>query len=449
MARGLVPLGVGAYRRGDSFQPDVELFNLLMEKDDSGASPDKFFRVQRPGLAPYATLPGPVKGLYRQDGVFSGSTFGVSDGALYFVDAGSVSALGAVTLGPTAAFAAGVGTLAVVTAPDAFLYDGITLAGLTIPAGYTAVDVDQLKSYQIFATPTGRFYWLAPGEIVIDPLNFATSESSQDGLVAVRRLVDELWFFGVKSIEVFQLTGDANAPFALAGGRQYERGCLFRDTVQRFDNAIVWVGEDGSVYRTANGPVDIGSPWISECIRKRGGDLSAFVFGVDDHKLYILRIPGQGSFAYDASTQTWSEFGSEGETEWLPQVGCDLPIGALAGSADSGTVWELDPTLSTDDGAAFVRRVSGTIALQGKPITTPNISLGVGAEAATIVNIRWKDGSEEYPAYYEEMDVDAGTSIVDIYRTGQAREPSRTFEVMVDTPVKVRLSGMKFGEAIQ
>lgn len=444
-----VPLGVGAYRRTNSFQPDVELLNLVMEKDDSGASPDKFFRVQRPGYTSYATLPGPTKGLFRQDGVFDGSTFGVANGTLHFVDEGSVTNLGAVTPDSVAAFAPGIDNLGIVTAPDFYIYDGTTVALKTIPDSNTAVDIDQINSYQIIACPTGRFYWLEPGQTTIDPLNFATAESAPDGLVAVRRLVDELWFFGVSSIEVWQATGDSDAPFQRAGGRQYERGCLFRDTVRRFDNAIVWVGEDNIVYRTSNSPLDIGSPWLSERIAARGGDLSAFVFGFDDHKLYVLRIPGQGSFAYDASTQSWSEFGSAARDEWLPHVATDLPISTLLGDATSGAVWRLDTQSATDAGQTITRRVSGSVPVQGRPTATPNISLGIGCSADCTVNIRWKDGRDDFPIYFEEMEARAPADIVNIYRTGRAEQPFRTFEVMIDDPVIVRISGMLTGEAWQ
>jgi len=444
-----VPLGISAYRRTDSFQPEIELVNMYLEEDKSGASPDKWMRLQRPGMVDYATLPGPVRGMYRQDGVFAGMTFGVANGRLLSVTEGATVDLGAVTPGPVAAFSPGVGILSVVTAPDAYLYDGTTVEPLLLPNGYTAIDVDQINGYQIIATPSGRFYWLEPGQTEIDALDFATAESAPDGLIAVRRLVDELWFFGVSSIEVWQSTGDPDAPFQRAAGRQFERGCLFRDTVRRFDNALVWVGEDNIVYRTSNGPIDIGSPWISERIRMRAGDISALVLGLDDHKFYVLRIPGQGSFAYDASTQQWCEFATQGLDEWAPHVSAELATGTLLGSSETGAVWRLDYSISTDAGIPMRRAVSGSLPLQGKPGATPNISLGVGCEEDCEVAISWKDGREDYPAYPEVMDARAPVDIVNLYRTGQVREPFRTFRVEITDPVKVRISGMRFGESWQ
>jgi hypothetical protein len=437
-----VPLGRGAYKRDNSFQPNVEMLNLLLEEDKSGASPDGYFRLGRPGLTLSYTLPAPIRGLFRQDRVFGGDVF-ASSGALLYRGTASV---GAITAG-VAAFAPGIDVLGIVTDPKFYIYNGTTLSLTVIPDSNLAVDVDQLNSYMVVACRNGRFYWLEPGQVVFDALNFATAESSLDGLIAVRRLVDELWFFGVSSIEVWQASGDVNAPFQRAGGRQYERGCLFRDTVRRFDNAIVWVGEDNIVYRTSNSPLDIGTPWLSERIAKRGGDLSAFVTGFDDHKIYVLRIPGQGSFAYDASTQEWSEFQTDGETEWRPHVACDLPVSSLLGDVATGAIWLVDTQSATDAGVKITHRVSGSVALQGRPARTPNISLGVGLSANATVNIRWKDAREEYPAYYEEIEALAPSDIVNVFRCGQAQQPFRTFEVMIDDPVLVRISGMMVGEA--
>jgi hypothetical protein len=438
----MVPLGIGAYRRKNSFQPDVEMLNLLIEKDESGASPDGIMRIGRPGYDLSHSYSDAITGLFQQDRVFLGSLFVISGKQLYR----NRVAIGGVGIAP-AAFAPSVDLIGIVTEPSFFIYDGASLVNTAIPDGNIPIDIDQLNSYLIIACQSGRFYWLEPGQKVFDPLNFATAESAPDGLIAVSRLVDELWFFGVQSIEVWQATGDVNAPFQRAGGRQYERGCLFRDTVKRFDNAIVWVGDDNIVYRTGNSPIDIGSPWLSEQIGKRTGDLSALVFGFDDHKLYVLRIPGQGSFAYDASTQEWSEFQSFGKKEWLPHVACELGGSTLFGDSQSGAIWAMRTDLATDNGIAIERRVSASIALQGKPARTPNISLGIGASANCTVNIRWKDARDDYPEFYEEINILAPADIANVFRCGQAQQPFRTFEVMVDDPALVRISSMMVGES--
>lgn len=441
-----IPLGTGAYRRDAGLQPPVELYNLLMEKDDSGASPDKFFRIQRPGLASYVTLGGPVNGLFKQDGVLNGQTFAIGGNALSIIGQGSSNPIGNVAGNGIASFAPLVNRIGIVRSPNAFLYDG-TLVALALPEGRQAIDMDQLNGYGLFLTPTGRFYWLVPGATAIDPLDFANAESSPDGGRSIIRLNDEFMILGTDSEEFWQSTGDLDAPFIRAAGRTTSKGCLHKDTVKRFDNAVIWVGSDLSVYRTSNVPQDIGSPFISERLRKRTGNPSALVMKVDDHEVYVLRIPGQGSFAFDASTGQWSEFGSKDQTEWLPQVSHENVD--LVGSAISGKVWRLNPNIATDDGEPFIRRVSGNVAIMGRPIENPSLSLGIGCSADITVKFRWSENGEAYPRFYDELEARNPIDVVNIYRLGQIRQAVRSFEFTFDEDAIVRISGASINEAFQ
>lgn len=435
-----IPFGVNAYKRDAGFQPPVELVNLLVEKDDSGASPDGLMRIQRPGLTLYATLASPINALFRQQGVLGDDVFAIGANTFYRANASVGTILG----NGLASIAPSINRIGIVRRPNAYLYDG-ALTPLAIPTGLQAIDMDQVNSYLIFLTPTGRFYWLEPGAATIDALDFANAESSPDGGVAVKRLVDELFFFNTNTVEVWQTTGDQDAPFQRAAGRIYDKGCLNKDTVQRFDNSLVWVGDDLSVYRASQVPQDIGSPFITERLRKRTGDPSALVIKFDDHEIYVLRIPGQGSFGFDASTQLWSEWATDGEAQWSPHVSADTVD--LVGDSVTGKIWTLDPEAGTDDGLPIIRRVTGTIAAPGRPIQSSNFSVGVGCSADTTVRIRWKDGRDEWPEWYEEIEARAPYDVVNIYRTGMMREPFRSWEVRFDGPERVRISAGMFGQA--
>jgi hypothetical protein len=66
------------------------------------------------------------------------------------------------------------------------------------------------------------------------------------------------------------------------------------------------------------------------------------------------------------------------------------------------------------------------------------------------VNIRWKDANDDYPSSFEALPVDAGSSVVTMYRLGSLRAPHRTFEVEFDDPAaRVRVSGLMVNEAWQ
>lgn len=433
----LVPLGISAYKRNDGFVPEVRCLNLYLEKDDSGLSPDKTLRIQRPGLATLMAYPGAIRAL----GYWYGKSVQIIvSGKVLMIDgagvAGNINGTGIAPIVGTAFVIA-------IAIPEAvYLYD-TALTTVALPDSRIVQDIDQINSYLIVPNPDGRFYWIEPGEKVIDPLNFATVESSADGLKAVRRLGDELWFFGQESIEVWQPTGDADLPFARAPGRLFQRGCLDRDTVRRFDNALVWVGEDGSVYRASAVPQYISNPGIDERIRKRTAALSAWVFKSDGHEFYVLNIPGQGSFAYDASTQEWCEFSSPNKIGWDAVLGYDGPDGVTyAAGTGSGRVWKLDEASATDGGIAFERSLTGTIAIVGQTPRNDSLSVGVGASEDCTIRIRYKDGQGEFPEYYDELDVRAPIDICNMYRLGMPDQPYRTFEVSCVDDVRIRIAGM-------
>lgn len=447
----LLPLGVQAYERKDGLIPETELVNLFIEQSEpanEGEDP-VLLRLQRPGLSPFASIPGnqPITGMFRQDGLFSGRIFATSAGHLWGVSAASVTDYGSVNeTGPTN-FAANNFHLAMVTTGGLYLFDGTNVTAVAIPTGRIPVGVTDINSYFIVACSDGRYYWLEPGATTIDALNFATAESSPDGLVGVRRIKDEVFFFGNSTIEVWQPTGDQDAILRNAAGRQFDRGCIDRETIRSFDNSMLWVGEDGIVYRVDNSPKRISNYGIEERIKERAGSLRSWSFPYKGHLFYVLAIPGQGTFVYDASTGSWSEFATEGNDTWKPFSGVTANGTTYCGDSTSGSIWLLDDTRYNDDGLKMVRRVSGTIMFDGRPIRNGHFSMSVGCSDECVFNLRWKDGREPYPSSYQQMVARDPVDIVTLYRLGRMNQPYHTFEVMVDQDVKIRITAAKLNEA--
>ena len=442
----LVPLATGAYKRANGFTPEVECLNMYVEPDKSGVSPDNVQRIQRPGLTLFGTMPGVSQALFQQDGVLSGAVFGVAAGSLYQV-AASTTNLGSV--GGSSGYIAMCATkFGVFTLAGGILkfWNGTTLTTIPTPVGYTPIDLDTINNYVIVAMSSGRFYWIVPGAVVIDLLNFATAESSPDGLVAVRRVGSEFWLFGGTSIEPWQPTGDSNAPFQLASGRIYSRGCASAASVRRFDNSVIWVGEDGNVYRGDSTPTKISDHGVDERIRLAGASTtSALTFDADGHKFYALRVGSTATMVYDASTQEWWKASSGGYAYWRAAFSAPDLSGYVADS-DSGAVWSIDAANATDAGTAFTRKVTGTVPIMGGPPRNDSFSVGMSASANCTVKLRWRDGQDDYPAFYEELAMRAPLDVVTCYRLGQPDQPYRTFEVSVDDPVIVRIAGAKANE---
>lgn len=444
-----LPLAIGAYRRASAFTPEVESLNVYLEEDKSGVSPDGFMRVQRPGLTLFGTMPGPSRALFRQDGVLGGVLFGIAGSSLY-------SGAGMATLIGDTGSATGYATMCaskfgLFTLSGGVLkfWNGAVYTAIPVPVGFVAVDIDTINGFVIVAMASGRYYWIQPGATVIAALDFATAESSPDGLVAVRRVGNEFWLFGGVSIEPWQPTGGADAPFQLATGRVYSRGCASAASVRRFDNSVIWVGEDGNVYRGDSTPVKISDHGVDERVRLAGpANTSACTFDADGHKHYALRTGTGATMVFDAATQEWWKASSADYAYWRPAFSPPDLSGYVADSV-SGAVWTVDPASATDAGLAFTRKLTATVPFMGVPARIDSFSLGISSSANCTVKLRWKDGQDDYPAFFEELAARAPLDVVTCYRLGQPDQPFRTFEVTVDDPVIIRIAGAAVNEGYQ
>lgn len=433
----VVPLGTQSSRRDDAFVPAARLLNMYIEKDESGISPDGTLRIERPRLAGLNTLSGINRGLIVDPA--TGETLIVS-GQTFYRD--FVALTGTITGSDNVAMTTTKFTTAICNGTSVWLESGGAVSLVSMPGGRGVIDVDQLDGYILLLTDDGRFYWIVPGETTVDTLNFANAESSADAGVAIRRIGDEFWIFGTVSIEPWQPTADQDAPFERSSGRIMAAGCLDRDTVRRFDNTLFWVRDDGNVCRGAAVPEVVSTPAIAERIRKREGTMTAWTFGWDGHQFYVLRIPGQGTFAYDPSTRTWPEWGSNGETSWIAHTGFDAGGVAYAGSANDGRIW----TLSTAGEESVERLVTGSVPVTGKPPRNDSLTVGVGCSADTIMRLRWRDGQDDYPDYYEELECRAPYDLVTLWRLGQPLPPYREVEVSFVGAERVRVAGCMANE---
>lgn len=151
-------------------------------------------------------------------------------------------------VGGTALSASGSGTLA---------NGGIqALQGCTMPGGVTPNSITQVSSYVLVSvTNSQEFFWVNPGETSIDPLNFASKESSPDPISSMRAVGDQVLIMGEKSTENWYATGNLTAPFAPIEGRVYARG-VYPGTPVVVDDGVILVGDDGRVYSIGFQPGD-------------------------------------------------------------------------------------------------------------------------------------------------------------------------------------------------
>ncbi len=114
----------------------------------------------------------------------------------------------------------------------------------------------------------GVFYWIDPGEVFIDPLNFATAERSPDGILGVEVLGDQFWLPGSGSTEVWYVSSDPINRMQRLQGIVFDRG-TWEGTAVAVHETLIVCDANGAVFTIRGGaPQRISSPDIEEQIRK-------------------------------------------------------------------------------------------------------------------------------------------------------------------------------------
>ena len=298
---------------------DARMVNLFPEiVPEAGKEPA--FLNRAPGLRLLNTIgTGPIRGLWAfspQDGV----GFVVSGTELYKINnsyaatlIGSVSGFGPVSMADN-------GTqLFIACNGPSYIYNNTTggFGQITDPDFPGAVTVCYLDGYFVFNEPNSQKMWITAllDGTSIDPLEFASTEGSPDGLVAVASNFREVWAFGTNSIEVWYDSGAADFPLQRIQGAFNELGCAAPYSVAKMDNGLFWLGRDrrgqGIVYR-ANGyaGVRISTHAVEWQIQQYGDltDAIGYTYQQDGHSFYVLVFPlANTTWVYDAATQAWHE----------------------------------------------------------------------------------------------------------------------------------------------
>lgn len=158
--------------------------------------------------------------------------------------------------------------------------DGGTLVGGGAPSWFPVatpddvgiISVGYIASYVVVVPAqgqgiNGRFFWIDPGETVIDPLDFATAERAPDPISGVVVFGDQFWLPGTSTTEVWYFSGNEESPVLRMQGVVFDRGAWEGTAVQVKDSMIL-VDNEGAVFQIAGGAKRISRPDIEERIRQ-------------------------------------------------------------------------------------------------------------------------------------------------------------------------------------
>jgi hypothetical protein len=347
-----------------------------------------------------------------------------------------------------------------------YVPDDLGVIDVTFVAGYIIVIVGEGYG------ANGRFYWLDPGTVVIDSLNFATAERTADPLYGVKTIDDQFWLFGNNTTEIWYPTGDFATPFQRLAGKVFNGGIWPGSDVKVRDYVMV-IDPTGVVYAIGGGSKRVSDFAVEEQIRRsiasqriNGTVLRTWSFSMDGHDFYVIYLPGQATLVFDVTTETWASWKSNSLAYLNQHVGMNWTSAGsvtyghtqlsnvVAGDLRSGQLWLAEPTLGYDQnittGAveAFTCKVMGGLSARGRENTNCGLLKLTAAKGAPKVTgagvtLRTSDDAGQTWTTQDTIVVTAGDYISDFtWRSlGRIKPPGKLFEI-TDAGATIRIDGL-------
>lgn len=259
--------------------------------------------------------------------------------------------------------------------------------------GYFIVNKKGTGQFNISALNNG-LSWAA--------LDFATAESSPDGLQRVVNSLGQLWLIGTYTSEVWTNTGASPFPFQRIAGGVLQVGTCSAFTAVTIGNTLFWVGQDkqgrGVVYAARGFSPQRVSNEAIEIMLQTATDLTdtkAFSYQQDGHVYYILTGGGLAtSLVYDLTTQLWHERAYENNSayeQWLANCHMFAFGYNLVGDRRNGNIYRMALDVYTENGEAIVReRTFNHLSDEGKRFRLNELEIametGVGLTSGASVN---------------------------------------------------------------
>lgn len=447
-----IPYGLSSYQRGPGDLPELPVVNCYAE-----AAPTEEGQVvlqSRPGLADRSADmgAGPVRALFKQDGVLSGALFGVSNGNLY----SATTLVGAIAGSDAVSMAGNEIGLMVTAGSTLYHYNGTTLAAVSFPDSANVAHIFAGGSrFWAVRKDTGKLYWTDSLEADVEALDFATAESLPDKLLQGLWIDGAAILFGSESVEFWQQTGSATLPLKPLINMVWEVGI-------RATGCAVAIGETFACVTNENNVIlqnerNIISNAGLQAKIEASTAVSLFTFLMDGVEFLCLRLDTE-AHAYNPRTGMWNEFETLGLTNWSAQCWA----GDVFGSAEDGKTleWSAGHTDVLATNNVLERRFRA-----GFPVNSGGVNIANLILRSNVGQTPYLTGDYTEPKVEMRISRDAGQTWgnwrgVSLgsqgnYRTkvqwracGMASQPAFLAEFRVTDPIDVRFSDVLVNEPL-
>lgn len=345
------------------------LVNLYAEKGGGGEKTE-IVLIGTPGLKEFTTVgEGPIRGQHKMGSVH----FVISGDDVFTVNSSGIATNIGTIGGTDTPIMDDNGTqVAIASNGKGFIATTTSVVQITSPQFIGSVDsVTYIDSFFVWNSSEIMQSSSPFDGLTYNGLDIAAADYDPDGGVRVFRDHDQIFVFGVDSIEIWYNAAISSFPFAPIEGTSMEVGLKAKNSVAKVDNSIFWLGSDErgglTVWRAIDyHPARISTHAIEKLIESATGteDAIAFSYREEGHAFYVLTLPGQFTIVYDAATNLWHERETFNTDSWRVQNYLNVNGKNIVGDANTNQLFEMDLDALDDDGGT-IERIATSIPIQG------------------------------------------------------------------------------------
>lgn len=220
----------------------------------------------------------------------------------------------------------------------------------------TAITMDHVGGYTVYGLSDRRFFISSLNDCSqIDGLDYATAEQSADPLVRAKADGD-LFLFKKRQTECWRVTGNADFPLEPLGA-VIKRGLLAAQAVTNLDNTLMFVGDDGVIYRIAGaGSVQrVSNHGVERKIANDTSQSNIYAFSHFNEGHAFASFTGTDyTRTYDAATGWWHSRESYQLGYWRARNPIRMWGKTIVGDALSGNLYYLDGSSSVEDTSPII-----------------------------------------------------------------------------------------------
>jgi YVTN family beta-propeller protein len=393
-----VSLPDGAYADASKPFSAQDVVNYMAERAEAANTRSALKLVDCPGLREFAILgDGPHRGAL----VINGKAFIVSGTTLYKLVSGTEAQIigtipGRSRVSMTCNQIDGGNEIVIATGGDTYVHNTLTgdFARVT-DSGHHGFQVCDYIAAKVVGVETHRRFWQNSAEadaLTYDALETYEGESKPDLLVTLIVSENRVVVFSEKSVEWFALSQSQedidNHILFTNSGVVRDRGCAGKHALALIDGAVVFLGDDGSLYELRGyDPVRISTMAVENAWADYDWSKAfATVYEDRGHKVFYLTFPEGHTWGYDFATRKFHRRQSKGMDRWRLNTLFKWDGQWYGGAHNAGTLYTLDWDYMLEGCDEHIRTVrTGVLHDEGDRVTLNalRVEFDSGSEEST------------------------------------------------------------------